>query len=128
MEEKIEQVKIEKINKDAAEKKQKVFWTKMRQEEVEKIIIDLGKQGENPAKIGSILRDKYGVPKTKIYGKKICQILNERGIKYEKERDLIDKKVRILKKHIIKNKHDYNSFRALTKKLWVINRINKIEN
>ena len=70
MKEKIEQEKPDKKNTD--DKKSKVVWTKMKQDEVEKIIVDLGKQGEKPAKIGMILRDKYGVPKTKIYGKKIC--------------------------------------------------------
>ncbi len=125
MKEKIEQEKPDKKNTD--DKKSKVVWTKMKQDEVEKIIVDLGKQGEKPAKIGMILRDKYGVPKTKIYGKKICQILSEKGIKVEDEREAVSRKVEVLKVHIGKNKHDYNSFRALTKKLWVINKLNKAQ-
>ena len=100
----------------------------MKQEEVEKIIIDLGKQGKSPARIGMTLRDKYGVPKTRIYGKKICQVLDDKGIKYELEKDLLNKKVETLKRHMGKNKHDYNAFRSLSKKLWVINKINKLEN
>jgi small subunit ribosomal protein S15 len=98
----------------------KPTWVKMKSEELTKLVVDLAKKGESPAKIGLILRDQYGVPKSKLFGKRITQILDEAGVKYIIEKDRVDGKVSNLKRHLEKNKHDYGASRALTKKLWDI--------
>lgn len=104
-------------------KKTKTILTKTKIAEIEKIIIELGKKGETPAKIGAILRDSYGIPKAKTLGKKITQILKENKIPYKDEKKIIKDRVEKLKEHISKNKHDYTASRALTKKLWALHRI-----
>ena len=116
-----------KVEKEVAEiaKTEKPSWIKMKPADIEKIVVELAKKGESPAKIGLILRDKHGIPKTKIFGKKITQILGENGIEYEDDKKIIDKKIEKLKTHISKNKHDYPASRALTKGLWGLYRLDK---
>ena len=64
-----------------APKTEKPYWLKLKESEIEQIIVKLAKQGFPPAKIGLILRDKYGVPSVKaITNKKIQKILQEKGI------------------------------------------------
>lgn len=105
----------------------KPSWVKMKPAELEKIVVDLAKDGESPAKIGLILRDKYGIPKAKLLGKKVVQILKENGIDYKSEEKILDEKVSNLKEHIGKNKHDHSSTRALTKKLWDLYHVKKTQ-
>lgn len=104
---------------------EKSGWTKPKPVEIEKIVIDLTKQGNFPSKIGIILRDKYNVPKTKILGKKITKILKDNNIKYLTEKDLTEKKIEKLKLHIEKHKQDYTASRSLTKQLWALYRLKK---
>ncbi|MFH1290270.1 MAG: hypothetical protein ABIH92_02565 [Nanoarchaeota archaeon] len=118
-------IKKEEVKKGKATKTMKPSWIKMEPVELEKIVVDLAKKGESPAKIGLILRDKYGVPKAKVFGKKVTQILKGKEVKYESDKDVVDKKVGTLKGHISRNRHDYAASRALTKRLWDIYRINK---
>ena len=98
---------------------------KAKSEDIEKLVVELANQGNSPAKIGLILRDQHGIPRVKIAGKKITEILNENHIEYEVEKDLLERKVEKIKDHIKKNKHDYTAGRALTKKLWRIQKVNK---
>lgn len=107
------------------EKTEKPSWMKMKPAELEKIVTSLAKEGKSPAQIGLILRDKYGVPKVKLFGKKIAELLNEADMKYMDEKENLDKRVNKLQEHISKNKHDYSAARALTKKLWGIYRVSK---
>jgi len=111
-----------KTEENAKAKLAKPSWIKMKPAELEKIIIDLAKKGESPAAIGLVLRDKYGVPKAKLLGKRICQILDEKGIDYKEEVKIVQDRVDNLKKHLSGNKHDHPASRALTKKLWVIHK------
>ena len=53
---------------------EKADWTKFKPVEVEKIIVDLARQGIAPEKIGLILRDQHGIPKAKLLGIKIKEI------------------------------------------------------
>ena len=117
--------KKEDSEKKVEKKAGKPSWIKMKKEELEKIIVDLAKKGESPGKIGLILRDKHGVPKTRLFGKRICEILEEKGIDYKKERVVFEARVEKLKGHIEKNKHDYPASRALTKNLWVLNKLER---
>jgi len=98
---------------------------KAKATDIEKIVVQLANEGNSPAKIGLILRDLHGVPRAKIAGKKVTKILDENHIVYEKEKDILEKKVENIKNHLKKNKHDYTAGRSLTKKLWRIQKVNK---
>lgn len=113
----------EKKTENIPEKKEQM--QKLKPAEIEKLIVDLGKSGNNMAKIGLILRDEYGIPKVKTIGKKIKKILDENKVKYDTEKDIISKRSEMIKLHIGKNKHDYKAKRAFTKKLW---QLHKLEN
>lgn len=98
-------------------------WVKMKPAEVESLIIKLHKEGHPPAKIGLILRDQHGIPKAKLMGKKISQILKEAKLNFVAESEIINKKVDTLRSHIGKNKKDYSASRSLAKSLWIINKL-----
>ena len=100
-------------------------WVKMKPAELEKIVVELAKQGESPARIGLILRDKHGIPKAKLLGKKITQILKENGLEWKNDEEIINEKIGGLKSHIGKNKHDYSATRALTRRLWDVYHIKR---
>ena len=124
-EEKTEKIEIKAEEK--AEKSEKPSWVKMKSAELEKIVVELAKEGKSPAQIGLTLRDKYGIPKAKLLGKKVTQILDEKGIEWKRDKYFFEKKVENLKKHIGRNKHDYSASRSLTKTLWGINKIERLE-
>ena len=98
-----------------APKAEKPYWLKMKPEDVEEIIADLGKQGMPSAKIGLVLRDTYGIPGTKaVIGKKIQEVLREKGIKTESEEKIqLEKKHAKLKSHYEANKGDRTAKRGL---------------
>ncbi len=91
--------------------------------EIEKTIIDLANKGETPAKIGLTLRDMHGIPKIKILGKKITQMLKQLNAPVIKEKQIMDKKIETLREHIKKNKKDHPAKRSLTKKLWAVQKL-----
>ena len=103
----------------------KPSWIKMKSSELEKIVVELAKQGESPAQIGLILRDKYGVPKARLLGKRIKDMLKEKGIDYISEKAITEKKVQVLRELIGKNKQVHQASRSLTKKLWFLHAIEK---
>lgn len=94
-------------------------WVSMKPAELEKIILELAKSGETPAKIGLILRDKHGIPKAKLLGKRICQILKASKIEIKSEEKAVEERIQKLEKHISKNSHDYTAKRSMTKTLWL---------
>jgi len=104
--------------KEVEKEDKKASWVKMKPAELEKKIVELAKDGKGCAEIGRILRDQYGIPKTKIFGKGISQILKERGVEIKGEKEIVNEKIAHLKGHIEKNKHDYPAARSLTKRLW----------
>jgi len=95
--------------------KEKPPWIKLTEEEIQDLVVDLGKKGIMPARIGLILRDSYGIPSVKaILGKKICHILKKRGIEVKNENLLsLEKKKERLLKHLEKNKKDKVAKRGL---------------
>ncbi|MBU0907046.1 MAG: 30S ribosomal protein S15 [Nanoarchaeota archaeon] len=117
--------KEESAEKATTKRSAKPNWVKMRAADLEKIVVELGKKGDSPAKIGLILRDQYGVPRAKLLGKKITKILDENGVSYQDDKAIVDKRVALLQSHIGKNKHDFCASRALTKKLWDLYHIKK---
>ena len=89
---------------------------KYTKEEVEKLVVELAKKGYKPSLIGLVLRDSYGIPSVKkITGKKINQILEENGIKYEIPEDLLNllKRAVKLREHLAIHRKDKHSMRGL---------------
>jgi small subunit ribosomal protein S15 len=83
----------------------KPVWLKLSEEEVKKIIAQLSEKYA-PAQIGLILRDQYGVPTTKVYGKKLSAYFKELGKDYHAELTNASEKVEKMKEHMVKNKTD----------------------
>ena len=77
-------------------------WVKIKEPELKKIILDLSKK-HSPSQIGLILRDQYGIPTTKIFGKKLKKYLEELKINKNEDLENAEKKVEALKKHLKKN-------------------------
>jgi small subunit ribosomal protein S15 len=100
--------------------------TKMKPADVEKKVIELGKQGIPAEKIGLVLRDKHGIPKAKMLGKKIGQILRENNLYENSEKRNLNKKIETLGKHMEKNKHDFSAKRSLTTSTGRLNRLIRI--
>ncbi len=97
-------------------------WVKMKPAELEKIVLELYKEGNSTAKIGLILRDKHGVPKAKLLGKKISKIIKDAKISIKSEKEVIEKQMASLSAHIEKNKHDQSAKKKLVKYLWAMKR------
>lgn len=85
---------------------EKPVWLKYTAEEVKAIILKLADKGMTAEKIGLTLRDQYGIPKVKIYGLKIKQVLDEKQ-KFQ-EPTLLNLKTKLEKiiSHYKKNKGD----------------------
>lgn len=91
-------------------------WCKYQPEEVEALIIKLGKEGNSPSRIGTILRDQYAIPLVKpITGKTITQILKNAELAPTIPEDLgnLLKKAERLATHLEKNRKDLHNKRAL---------------
>lgn len=91
-------------------------WCKYQPEEVESLIVKLGKEGHSPSRIGTILRDQYSVPLSKpITGKRVLQILKENELAASLPEDLSSllKKAESLALHLEKNRTDLYNRRAL---------------
>ncbi len=91
-------------------------WVDYKPNEVEDLVIKYAKQGMHSAKIGSILRDHYGIPSVKVVTKKtIAQILKENDLYSKLPEDLFNllKRVVELRVHLENNKRDYQSYRGL---------------
>jgi len=83
---------------------------------IEKVIIDLKKEGYSSSRIGLVLRDRYGVPDVKlVLGKRIGQVLEENGLRSEIPEDLrnLIAKALGLRKHLAENKNDLHNKRQL---------------
>ncbi len=80
----------------------KPTWVKMKEPELKKIILELS-ENHAPSQIGLILRDQYGIPTTKIFGKKLKAYLEELGIKRNEDLENAEKKVTGLKEHLKEN-------------------------
>ena len=83
-------------------KMQKPTWVKMKEPELKKIILELS-ENNAPSKIGHILRDQYGIPTTKIFGKSLKEYLEELDIKRNEDLENAIKKVDGLKEHLKNN-------------------------
>jgi small subunit ribosomal protein S15 len=84
------------------QKLSKPAWVKMKEPELKKVILELS-ENNSPSKIGFILRDQYGIPTTKIFGKKLKAYMKELGIEQNEDLDNATKKVAGLKEHLKDN-------------------------
>jgi len=80
----------------------KPTWVKMKEPELKKIIVELSATYA-PSQIGIILRDQYGVPTTKVFGKKLKAYLKELGINRNEDLENAEKKVDKMKEHLKNN-------------------------
>ncbi|MFH1055260.1 MAG: 30S ribosomal protein S15 [Candidatus Altiarchaeota archaeon] len=91
-------------------------WVSYTPQEIEEIIVKLAKDGNNPSKIGLILRDQYGVPDVQsILGMKVTAVLekNNLGLKLPEDmQNLINKSVALMV-HFEKHKKDRHNQRGL---------------
>lgn len=89
---------------------------KLSEDDVVSLIVDYAKRGYPPSMIGTILRDQHGIALTKaIIGKKITQVLTEKGLAPQLPEDLsnlIKRAVRI-RRHLEEHPRDHFSFRGL---------------
>lgn len=94
----------------------KASWEKYKKEEVEALVVKLGKQGLESSKIGLVLRDSYGIRDVKLLtSKKIYQILEDNKLTRKVPEDLIAlirRNIKILD-HIETNKKDMTAKRGL---------------
>lgn len=94
-------------------------------ENIEKIIIGLGKEGASPAEIGMILKEKYDVDKFRVLGKRIAKILEENNIKYKLDLDFVNEKISKIEKHYAKNKQDKRAKREIVRFIGLRRKIEK---
>ncbi|MBP7708356.1 30S ribosomal protein S15 [Candidatus Pacearchaeota archaeon] len=100
--------------KDLKQKYPKPVWLKLTEDELVKLIADLSEKHQ-PAQIGLILRDQYGVPTTKVYGKKLGEYLKEVGKPTNADLKNVEKKVEKMQEHLKNNKQDKKSKHKLQK-------------
>jgi small subunit ribosomal protein S15 len=97
-------------------KKTAPLWVRYKPKEVEMLILKLAKEGNTSSKIGTILRDTYGIPDVRsICKKKISKITEGKGVKQELPEDLIAliKRAVLIRKHLEENKKDEVAHRGL---------------
>jgi small subunit ribosomal protein S15 len=91
-------------------------WSNTDVAAIEKVIVDLSKEGVSTARIGLVLRDRYGVPDVKLAtGKRIGQIVKEKGLEGPIPEDLKNLIVKALglRKHLGENKKDVHNKRQM---------------
>ncbi len=91
-------------------------WCRYEPEEIEAIVIKLAREGHTASRIGTILRDQYGIPLEKlIVGKSITHILKEADMAppMPEDLDMLLRKASRLSTHLEKNKMDLVNKRSL---------------
>jgi len=91
-------------------------WSNTDTAEIEKIIVELRKDGMSTSQIGLALRDRYAVPDVKLAtGKRVNEILREKGLESEIPEDLrnLMQKALGIRKHLAENKKDVHNVRQL---------------
>ena len=103
---------------------EKPSWIKMDEKELVAIIKELSTKYPS-SQIGMILRDQYGIPTTRVFGKKLKSYLEELGI--ETKEDLVNavNKVDSLKEHMKNNVTDKRSKHKLQKAQAHLNKVKR---
>jgi len=102
-------------------------WVDMSPDDIEKKVIELGKEGLDPSEIGEVLRDQYGVPSVKYFDLKITDILEEKGLEPklpEDLRKLMDRAQKI-REHLEDNPGDSSAIHGLEQTESKIRRLSK---
>ncbi len=94
----------------------KTNWITLKPEEVKQKIIEFAKKGISPEKIGLMLRDQQGIPKTSLLGLRIKKVLEEAKLWQDPELKNMNGHIEKLKKHASNHKHDYTAKRSLIKR------------
>ena len=81
---------------------QKPTWVKMTEKDLKATILELSEKNA-PSKIGIILRDQYGIPTTKVFGKKLKQYMIELGLDVNEDLENAENKVEKMKEHLKNN-------------------------
>jgi small subunit ribosomal protein S15 len=103
-------------------------WVPYSKQEVEEIILKLFKEGNNPSRIGLLLRDQYGVPDVRpIMGMKLTHVLekNNVGLKLPEDLQNIINKSVALRSHLDKHKKDTHNRRSMNLMESKIRRLSK---
>jgi ribosomal protein S15P/S13E len=104
---------------------EKPVWLKTSEEELKKIIAELAGKYP-PAQVGIILRDQYGIPTTRIFGKKLAVYLKEAGIDTKNvELQNVEKKLEKMKEHLKKHKQDKKAKHKIQKPQSRVEKIKK---
>ncbi|MFH1222065.1 MAG: 30S ribosomal protein S15 [Candidatus Micrarchaeota archaeon] len=101
-------------------------WVKADKKEVEEVIIKMAKEGVAPAKIGLVLRDKYGVPEARPYlGMKLTAFLKQNSVATAYPADFLDliKRSVSVYRHLKSAKKDVHN---KTKYLHIVSKINRL--
>lgn len=98
---------------------------RIKAEELEEIIVKLAQEGNSPAKIGLILKEKHKVPKSKSLGKKIARVLRAKNIEVSDEIKDIENKIKKIEEHISKNQQDKRAKRELVTNLAKLKKLKK---
>lgn len=91
-------------------------WVKMKPKDIEAVVAELASQKKNSAVIGTILRDQYGVPDSRMITKKsVTEIMRERKSYPEMPEDLMSlfKKAIMLREHLATNSKDKKAIKGL---------------
>lgn len=91
-------------------------WVRFTREEVELLVEELAKKGYPPSMIGLILRDQYGVPLVRqVTGKKLVQILEEKGLAPKIPEDLFNliRRAANVRRHLFEHPKDKKAKRGL---------------
>ncbi len=90
-------------------------WFKYEPEEVESLVVKLGKEGNSPSIIGQILRDRYGIPLvSQISQRRLERLLpSELRPKVPEDLENLLKKATSTRRHLEKNRKDYPNKRDL---------------
>src|SRR3972149_6288165 len=93
----------------------KPVWLKYTEQEVKDIILKIAERNPNitSEKIGLILRDTYGIPKTKIYRLKISDVLKEKNLYKNPDLKNLEEKILKIENHLEKHKKDKKTKRSL---------------
>lgn len=90
-------------------------WVEMDLEEIEQKVVELADEGIEPSEIGEVLRDRYGVPSVKDFGKSVTEILEENNVEPEIPEDLrnLVKKARKIREHLGDQPRDASAIHGL---------------
>lgn len=103
-------------------------WSRYKKNEVEELVVKLAKKRHSSASIGTVLRDRYGIPDVKlITGKSISEIMKANKYYPELPEELMNllKRSVNLRDHLEKNRSDKHSKKGLENMESKIRRLGK---